>query len=72
MQIEPNKIVRFKNCRLIRKGELVNQDLWIQNKKVINPEELYFVEKKPADIEIDCKGNIVAPGFIELQINGKN
>lgn len=71
MSIESNKIVRFKNCRLIRAGRLVNEDLWIKDGRVLNPEVLYFVDKKPAEIEIDCKGHIVAPGFIELQINGK-
>lgn len=67
---ESETIVRFKNCRLVRNGLLVNDDLWIQGGKVLNPEVLYFIHQKSADVEIDCRGNIVAPGFIELQING--
>lgn len=31
-------IVQFKNCRLIRQHEIIVDDLWIQNGKIIDPE----------------------------------
>lgn len=31
---------------------------------------MFFDEKGFADVQIDCKGSIVAPGFIDTQING--
>jgi len=42
----------------------------VQAGKVVNPGPLFFGERKNADQKIDCKGSILAPGFIDLQING--
>lgn len=39
--------------------------------KILNPEKLFFDEKGSADVQLDCKGSIIAPGFIDVQINGK-
>ncbi|XP_055370880.1 N-acetylglucosamine-6-phosphate deacetylase [Condylostylus longicornis] len=63
-------LTQFQNCRLIRNHQLIIEDLWIRNGKIINPEKVFFDEKRAADIKYDCKGCIIAPGFIELQING--
>lgn len=38
--------------------------------KILNPEKLFFEEKGSADIQLDCKDSIIAPGFIDVQING--
>lgn len=38
--------------------------------KILNPEKLFFDEKGSADIQLDCKDSIIAPGFIDVQING--
>lgn len=32
--------------------------------------KIFFDEQITADFKIDCKNAIIAPGFIELQING--
>lgn len=47
------------------------EDLWVREGKILNPEKLFFDEKGSADIQLDCKGSIIAPGFIDVQINGK-
>jgi len=39
------------------------EPFWIQKK-------IYFDEKVVADEVIDCKNSIIAPGFIDMQING--
>jgi len=30
--------------------------------KILNPEPLFYDEKKSADIVIDCHGSLIAPG----------
>lgn len=64
------KTIQFTNCNLIRDHQLIKEDLWIRNGKIINPEKVFFDEKIKADKRINCDGAIIAPGFIDLQING--
>lgn len=37
---------------------------------VLDPEKLFFDEQGYADERVDCEGSIIAPGFIDVQING--
>ena len=65
-------IIRFTNVRLVRNGRLtVNEELWIQGGRILNPEPVFFDQRVFADISIDCRQLIIAPGYIELQINGR-
>lgn len=66
-----NELLQFVNCRLVRNHQLVQEDLWVRNGKIINPEPVFFDEKQQAHRQIDCGNSIIAPGYIELQINGK-
>lgn len=66
-----SKLQQFVNCKILRNNKIFNEDIWVRDGKIVNPEKVFFDEKIKADTVIDCKGNIVAPGFIELQINGK-
>ncbi|KAL3265656.1 hypothetical protein HHI36_009860 [Cryptolaemus montrouzieri] len=61
---------QFYNCRILRNHEIIDDHLWVRGGKIIDPEGVFFDEKVPADIRIDCHGLIIAPGFIDLQING--
>uniref|UniRef100_A0A8B9DJ73 N-acetylglucosamine-6-phosphate deacetylase n=1 Tax=Anser cygnoides TaxID=8845 RepID=A0A8B9DJ73_ANSCY len=63
-------IAQFTNCRILRDRRLQREDLWVREGKILNPEKLFFDEKGSADIQLDCKGSIIAPGFIDVQING--
>lgn len=56
-------ITRICNGRLLRHHKLIQEDLWIQDNKIISPQQ-------QADKVIDANGLIVAPGYIDLQING--
>ena len=60
----------FRNCYLLRDHEIVNEDLWVKDGTIIDPEKLFFDELRNFDEEIDCKGCLIAPGFIDWQING--
>ncbi|NP_001120283.1 N-acetylglucosamine-6-phosphate deacetylase [Xenopus tropicalis] len=63
-------IVQFRNCRILRDHTLQREDLWVRQGKVLNPEKLFFDEKGYADMQVDCRGLIIAPGFIDTQLNG--
>lgn len=65
-----NKIVQFKNCRLIRNHSIIREDLFIENGKIINPEVIFFDRRIFSEVQIDCNNAIIAPGFIDIQING--
>lgn len=65
-----NQIIQFCNCRLIRDHQLITEDLWVRNGRIINPESVFFDEKTCAHQQVDCLGAIIAPGFIDIQING--
>lgn len=64
------KLFKYMNCRLIRDGDLIEDDLWVRDGIIVNPEYIFFSEKVTADVTVDCDGAILCPGFIDVQING--
>lgn len=64
------KLIQFVNCRILRDHKIIKEDLWVRNGKIIDPEKVFFDEKVQSDLRVDCKNAIIAPGFIDLQING--
>ena len=69
--LHQNKIIQFINCRILFKGEIIKEDLWVRDGLILNPEKIFFAERRAADVKIDCKNLILSPGFIDLQINGE-
>uniref|UniRef100_A0A8D8SFI7 N-acetylglucosamine-6-phosphate deacetylase n=1 Tax=Cacopsylla melanoneura TaxID=428564 RepID=A0A8D8SFI7_9HEMI len=65
-----NRLIQFYNCRILRDHQIIDEHLWIRGGKFVNPEKVFFDERKVADVRIDCKGRLIAPGFIDIQING--
>lgn len=66
-----DKIYKIVNARLLINHEIVeNEYLWFQHGKIIHPQNLFFDQHRDADEIIDAKGLLVAPGFIDTQING--
>ncbi|XP_076866700.1 N-acetylglucosamine-6-phosphate deacetylase [Brachyhypopomus gauderio] len=63
-------ITQFVNCRILRDHSLQREDLWVRQGKILNPEKLFFEEQGFADHKVDCGNKIIAPGFIDVQING--
>ncbi|GFR64992.1 N-acetylglucosamine-6-phosphate deacetylase, partial [Elysia marginata] len=63
-------LYQYTNCRILRGGKIVREDFWVRDGRIMNPEVLFFVEKVNADQRIDCDNLIIAPGLIDVQING--
>ena len=65
-------LIKFTNCKLTIDGNLKEQDLWIDTVKgqIVDPQKVFYDERRPADQIIDLGGKIIAPGFIDVQING--
>lgn len=60
----------FYDCRILRGGKILNENLWVRDGKIIDPEKIFFEEKLQPDIRINCNNSIISPGFIDVQING--
>ncbi|KAJ9585221.1 hypothetical protein L9F63_002984 [Diploptera punctata] len=67
---EQSRLLQFRNCRILRDHEIITEDFWVRNGKIVDPEKVFFDENVSADVQIDCKGALISPGFIDLQING--
>lgn len=63
-------ITRFRDCKVLQRGELVGGDVWVKGGVVIDPMRLFFRERRLPDRVLDCTGMVAAPGFIDLQVNG--
>ena len=57
------EFIRFINAKIIQPDAIVENDLWICNGKVID-------SQPSASKTIDLQGHYIAPGYIDLQING--
>lgn len=64
------KLIQFTNCYIIKGDEVVKSDLWIRDGIILGGIALFFEEKIKADIVIDLNSNIIAPGLIDIQVNG--
>lgn len=47
------RLIKFKNCRILRDHKIIKEDLWVRNGKIINPEKVFFDEKGQADVVCD-------------------
>ncbi len=65
-----SEIIQFHNCYILRDGKITKDDLWTRGGKIVNPEPIFFDQKDYADIKIDCQKLLIAPGFIDVQVNG--
>ncbi|KAJ1894156.1 N-acetyl-glucosamine-6-phosphate deacetylase [Kickxella alabastrina] len=63
-------ITQFYNCRILKDHKLTDDYLYVQGGKIIDPEKMFWDAKRKPDVRIDCKGCIVSPGYIDVQING--
>ena len=66
------RITQFRNCLILWDHQLIREDFWIRGGKIIDPEKLFYEEHKSADVVVECHGATIAPGFIDVQINGES
>ncbi|CAH0560663.1 unnamed protein product [Brassicogethes aeneus] len=64
------QLIQFVNCKILRDHKFILDDFWVRDGKIVDPEKVFFDEKIKADKQVDCHGNLIVPGFIDLQING--
>lgn len=69
--VDPSKVYKFDNCQVLRGQELKPDSVYVRGGKIVDPQKLWWTEKKSHDFEIDLGGKILSPGLIELQINGE-
>ncbi|CAG8574920.1 5577_t:CDS:2 [Scutellospora calospora] len=66
-----SRLVKIINARLIRDHQIISDDvLYLYNGKIIDPQTYFFTFGDSPDIVVDAKGLLVAPGYIDVQING--
>ncbi|KAI8335481.1 hypothetical protein BC941DRAFT_430446 [Chlamydoabsidia padenii] len=66
-----NKLYKIINAKLLQDHQLVENDyLWFQNGKIVDGKRVFFEQEIEPDEVIDAQGGIVAPGFLDIQING--
>ncbi|KAJ2843769.1 putative N-acetylglucosamine-6-phosphate deacetylase, partial [Coemansia erecta] len=70
MSLSGDPITQFYNCLVLKDHELVEDYIYVQNGKIIDPAKMFWEEKRIPDVRIDCRGGIVSPGYIDVQING--
>lgn len=67
-----NGITKFTNCRVLRGEKLVGEDLWVNSVtgKIVRSQAAFFDDLILPDETLDLGGRILAPGFVECQLNG--
>ncbi|KAA8642201.1 hypothetical protein EYZ11_009213 [Aspergillus tanneri] len=68
----PPRITKFTNCRIIKGNDLIEQDVWIDSLsgKILRAQEAFYGLHLSPDEVIDLNGRILAPGLIDVQLNG--
>lgn len=68
------RVVKFTNGYLLKDGQLVSGDLWVSSEtgRIISPQSAFYTSHMTADRTIDLDRKILAPGFIDVQINGSH
>ncbi|EEQ92088.1 N-acetylglucosamine-6-phosphate deacetylase, variant [Blastomyces dermatitidis ER-3] len=66
------RITKFTNCRLPLNGQLIEQDLWVDSAsgKILQDQQAFYEFQLSPDQTVDLGGRILAPGFLDVQING--
>ena len=64
------EVSKFTNCYILRDHKIIREDVLVRDGKFLDPEPLFFDEQKKPDRVVDCNGLLLAPGLIDIQING--
>ncbi|KAM5469100.1 N-acetyl-glucosamine-6-phosphate deacetylase [Microsporum audouinii] len=68
------RVTKFTNCRIPSGQKLIEQDIWVDSVsgKILQAQHAFYEDKVCPDQVVDLGGRILAPGFIDVQINGAN
>ncbi|KXN87488.1 Putative N-acetylglucosamine-6-phosphate deacetylase [Leucoagaricus sp. SymC.cos] len=69
----PNGLVCFTNCLLPQEdGSLIEKDLWIDETRgvILDAQKAFYLRQNRPERIVDLGGNILSPGFLDLQLNG--
>uniref|UniRef100_A0A914R198 N-acetylglucosamine-6-phosphate deacetylase n=1 Tax=Parascaris equorum TaxID=6256 RepID=A0A914R198_PAREQ len=64
------KLLQFTNCRSLRGSRFTDDDVMVEDGRIVDAAVVFYDQRRLPDIQIDCMGHIIAPGFIDIQING--
>ncbi|KKZ62404.1 N-acetylglucosamine-6-phosphate deacetylase [[Emmonsia] crescens] len=66
------RITKFTNCRIPQNGQLIEQDLWVDSSsgKILQDQQAFYEFQLCPDQTVDLGGRVLAPGFIDVQLNG--
>ncbi|CAO3598378.1 unnamed protein product [Absidia cylindrospora] len=68
---QDERLYKIINAKILHDHELLENDyLWFQNGKIVDGKQTFFEQRREPDQVIDAQGCIVAPGFLDIQING--
>ncbi|KAG9127902.1 hypothetical protein FRC07_007748 [Ceratobasidium sp. 392] len=70
---ETNNLVCFTNCLLaLEDGSLVSRDLWVDSDLglILDAQHTFFARRIRPPRIVDLKGAVLAPGLLDIQING--
>ncbi|RGB34861.1 Carbohydrate Esterase Family 9 protein [Rhizophagus diaphanus] len=66
-----SRLIKIVNGRIVRNHTIINDDvLYIHDGKIIDPQKHFFACGNLPDVVINAKGLLIAPGYIDVQING--
>uniref|UniRef100_A0A5S6PYT4 N-acetylglucosamine-6-phosphate deacetylase n=1 Tax=Trichuris muris TaxID=70415 RepID=A0A5S6PYT4_TRIMR len=65
-------LIRFMNCQLLVDDLFFEQDLWVQNGRVVDSFDAFYGDKLDAEYSVDCEHMLLAPSFIDLQVKGSS
>ncbi|XP_071487418.1 N-acetylglucosamine-6-phosphate deacetylase-like [Diadema antillarum] len=68
--VSSSPITQFKNCYILHQQQIIRDDLWVRDGKILDPRKLFWEEKGYADRQVDCHNALIVPGYIDVQING--
>ena len=64
------EVTKFTNCYILRDHNIIKEDILVRDGKFLDPEPLFFDERKAPEKVVDCHGLLLTPGLIDIQING--
>ncbi|PVV00500.1 hypothetical protein BB560_005116, partial [Smittium megazygosporum] len=69
-ELVKDKLLKFHNCRILKNHAIYEDYLLVLNGKIQDPKKIFYDLRREPDILIDCKGGILSPGYIDIQLNG--